>query len=80
MRSIVHTNPGPGVQSRGAACTTRRTTERTFRPRLNLALRRANELVGVYDAKRSPLSRDYLGEPRFTRAAGQRPRSPGLDV
>jgi len=49
VRKVVVRDLLYGDYSPGAACTTKRTTWPTFRPGRNLALRRANEKVGVYD-------------------------------
>jgi len=47
-----------------------RTTGRTSRPRLNLALRRANELIGVYDDYVARLVGTNAGPPLEVDLAG----------
>jgi len=47
----------------GAAYTTKRTTEPTSRPGPNLALRRANKIVGVHDDNVARFVRTNAGQP-----------------
>ena len=53
-----------------AACTTKRTTGLTSRPGRNLALRRANEIVGVYDDNVAHLVGTNAGQPSEVDLAG----------
>ena len=54
----------------GAACKTKRTTGRTSRPGPNLALRRANEIVGVYNGNIACLVGTNAGQPSKVDLAG----------